>query len=451
MRHATWSLAASALLVAGAAHAQTAVPASAENPSAAWSQPASGPGIDVSQTLNPKPPTSNPTQTTPPLWSDPYVPRGFNAGSVTLYPSITAGAFYDDNVFALPTNRRADWAFFARPEIALRSNNWSNVELTASAFLEARQYRTYDSEDQVNGGAAIGATVQLGRDAQIVGRAQYLHGHESRGVSDTITNQFDRPVAFDQFEAAAALNNRWGRVWTSVGASGLVVRYDDPTIAGFTVPQTYRNGEIARVPVRLGYVVAPLTSVFVEGSYNRRDFEVDMFDSDGYRAVAGLLFEPGPGARVRGELFAGYMRQTYEGASLQTVSTWTAGGSLAWIAAPGLTATLEGRRDAREASLSGGVLPGDGVSVVESVIALRADYRILPNVVVGAGISYTDDEFLGAGRTDQAWSPLASVKYFVNPMLTVGFDYRRVNFDSSTFFVPSYFRDVYMLTANAKF
>ena len=90
----------------------------------------------------------------------------------------------------------------------------------------------------------------------------------------------------------------------SVGAAAAFIRFDDGEIAGTLVSQDYRTGTIARVPIRFGYVVAPLTSVFVEFAPNRRDFRVGDFDSRGYHVVGGMLFEPGPGSRVKGEFFA---------------------------------------------------------------------------------------------------------------------------------------------------
>jgi hypothetical protein len=439
-------------LGSGTALAQSAAP------DAPVSGPAGQPGVDIATTLYPRTPASNVTQTAPTLAARPAAPDGtqgvgFNTGNITLYPAVNAGSFYDDNVFASSNNRRGDWAHFVRPEIGWTSNNWAAGQAAANAFVEKRWYSRFNSEDQLNAGASASGSVQPDANTQIVGRFQYLHAHEDRGSSDNILTTFDRPIAYDQVEAAGALNKRFNRVWTSLGAAGAFIRFDDPTIAGFTVSQSYREGVIGRVPLRLGYVVAPLTSVFVEVAGNRRDFQVDAFDSNGYRVVGGMLFEPGPGSRIKGEAFAGYMSQIYQGGGFQNVSTWTYGASLAFLVAQDVTAVFEGRREAREASLSGGVfagIPGDGVSIVETAAAVRADIRVRPNFVVGAGVSYLADEFLGAGRTDRSWSPLVSAKYLVNPHLTLGFDYRNLAFDSSGFGVPTYYRNVYLLSANIK-
>ena len=191
-------------------------------------------------------------------------------------------------------------------------------------------------------------------------------------------------------------------------------------------------------------MVAPLTSVFVEVAGNRRNFQVDIFDSRGYRVVGGVLFEQGPGARVKGEAFAGYMYQNYEGVTFNTISTFTYGGALAWLIAPRWTAVVQGKRDALESGLNG------GVSLIESLVAGRVDYQVMPNLFVGGGASYLVDEFQGAGRTDRALSPLVSVKYLVNPFVTLGFDYRNVSFDSSGIGVSTYYRNVYLFSLNAR-
>jgi len=438
---------------ASTARAQSAVaPTAAATPTQIYSY-----SSPYSRALSPtvaEQPASQPAAVLVPGQSvGPYQPLGFPTERVIWYPSVTGATFFDDNVFARHNNRQGDWAGVVRPELAWRSTNLPNVEVVGSSFIEQRWYNRFTSEDQLNGGAAMGTTVRAGENTQLITRMSYLHGHEDRGTSDSINTAFLRPLAYDQADVAGAINQRYGRFWTSVGAAGAFIHFGNGTLAGVQIPQTYRDGTIAYVPFRLGYVVAPLTSVFVEASFNRRDFHVDPFDSRGYRVVGGALFEPGPGSRIKGEIFGGYMNQNYTGFGFQTVSTFTYGSSLAFLLRPDLTAVLEGRRDAREASLSGGVFVGalgDGVSVIESVVAGRMDWAVQPNLVLGAGVAYIEDQYLGAGRTDRAVSPLASVKYFANRYLTLGFDYRYLNFDSSGLGVLGYYRNVYLFSAHVR-
>lgn len=371
------------------------------------------------------------------------VTPGIRAGAWTVLPSVTAAAFYDDNVFASSANRRGSWGGIVRPELGLTTAG-SNYTFETRGFVERKWYSSFSSEDQTN--AAIGAagTVMVDPNTQLVGKVRYTRAHEDRGGGESLINAFDGPLGYNTWEASGAINKRFGRVWTSVGLAGSWFNYDTPTVGGVAVSQSYRDGNVGVLSGRLGYVVAPLTSVFVEVAGNRRNFEVDMFDSRGYRVVGGVLLEPGQGARVRGEAFAGYMHQNYEGVTFNTISTFTYGGSLAWLIAPRWTAVAEGRRNALESNLNG------GVSLIESLVAGRIDYAVTPNFIVGAGASYLVDEFQGAGRTDHALSPLVSVKYLVNPYLTLGFDYRNVSFDSHGTGVPSYYRNVYLFSLNAR-
>jgi hypothetical protein len=418
----------------------------------AYAQQAPGERIPAPQPLEGLNPTTQaPPQKQLPLnpWTPGGQPTGVQAGPVTFFPSVTAGAFYDDNVFATTTSRMGSWAGFVRPELAWRGQG-DNSAYEGSAFLEGRSYARFSSEDQVNGGIRGSGTVMPDNDTQLIGRFRYLHAHEDRGGGESLLTNFDKPVGYDLFEAGGAFNKRFNRFWTSLGVAGSVQHYETPTVTGIPVDQSYRDGNVGVVSARFGYVVAPLTSVFAEVAGNRRDFQVDTFDSSGYRIVGGVLLEPGQGARVKGEAYIGYMNQDYNGPTFQTVSTITYGGSLAFLLAPRWTAVVEGRRQALESALNPFGAPNGGSSVVESLIGARLDYAVLPNLVIGAGATYLVDEFKGAGRTDYTLSPLVSVKYFVNPFVTVGFDYRYANFDSSGFAVGDYYRNVYLFSINAR-
>ena len=106
----------------------------------------------------------------------------------------------------------------------------------------------------------------------------------------------------------------------------------------------YADGAIGSANARVGYVVMPLTSVFVEVAGNARDWGVSYFDSNGLRVDAGMLFEQGPGARLKGEFWGGFMNQQYNGITMQNISSWTYGLSIAAIITDNLTAVVQGSR-----------------------------------------------------------------------------------------------------------
>jgi Putative beta-barrel porin 2 len=458
------------------------------------------PGLYVARQLPnlapvaPAQPVSN--QATPTGWPSwyPQVP-GIPVAGGTLVTGITVGTFYDDNVFATNTNRMQDWAFFQRPEFTWVKQG-QNYTFAADGSIEGREYARFSSENQINGSLGAGFTVMPDNNTQIVGSARYIHSNLSRGASETVVTTaagsqllstlFAHPVAYDEGLESIALNKRYGNWWSSLGAAGLEITYQNPTIGsvfgvtpltGTSVDLSYADGAIGAVNARVGYVVMPLTSVFVEVAANTRDWGVSYFDSNGYRLVAGMLFEQGPGGRLKGEFWGGFMNQLYSGTTMSTISSWTYGVSLAVIVIDNVTAVVEGRREAKEAALGLALLPSGAlgasaatcnidaavcVSTIESTIGGRVDYRIAQNVVVGGGVTYLEDDYQGVlafGRVDRTLSPLASVKYFASPNITLGFDYRNIAFHSGGGLAPPaftsvaalpYARNIYLFSLTAR-
>jgi hypothetical protein len=449
-------------------------------------------------------PNAQPTTQAQPAGTPTALPAWYTQGSGIplaggrFYADGTAGTFYDDNIFATNINRQHDFAFFQRPEAAWVKQG-QNYTVSADGFVEGREYATFSSEDQINGGVGSNFTVMPDNDTQIVGGVRYLHEHLDRGSSETVVTTpgmpssllstlFTHPVAYDEGLESVAFNKRYGNWWSSIGAAGLEINYQNATIAttgplgpspfgGDTVNFNYADGAIGAASARVGYVVMPLTSVFGEAAVNTRDWGVGYFDSNGFRLVMGMLFEQGPGARVRGEFWAGYMNQQYNGITMQRISTWTGGLNMIGVITTDLSAVVEGRREAKEAALGLAALtptelgasdPTCAASVavcvsnIESEVGGRLDYRILPRVVISGGVSYLEDDYQGPtafGRIDRTLGPIAGLKYYATPDITAGFDFRNVTFESTGGTAPPgfttvaalpFFKDVFMLWVNAK-
>lgn len=410
--------------------------------------------------------------------NEPYTGHSFLGGTLALGTSL--GVYYDDNVFAGNVTRRSDTVSVARPEFAWQTNG-QGYAVGVNGFLEAKAFDRYYSEDQINGSVGGAFKVAPTTDSQVLGSVRYIRGHLDRGTSETIaangvllSTLFEAPISYDQGTASLIYNKRFDSWWTSLGVNGTLIKFDNPSIGGIaTVDLSYADGNVEAVNARVGHVVAPQTSVFGEVVANKRNFQVDAFGSQGYRAVGGVLLEPGPGSRVRGEAWAGYMNQDYNGPSFKTVSTFTYGGAVALAMTDQLTLSVEGRRDAKEAALSLGVQNPTTVGVTDTICALataacvsaiqstiggRFDYRIMPNLVVGGGAIYIVDKYLGAAagnRVDHTLSPVASLRYAATSRVTFGLDYRRLDFDPSNgasgIAASGYVRNVYLLSMAGRF
>lgn len=95
----------------------------------------------------------------------PYAPvsPGITAGQFRIYPSVTAAAFYDDNVFATSSNRQGSWGGIVRPELGVTTAG-QNYAVEARGFLEKRWYSRFSGEDQLNGAAGVAGVAMLDPD-----------------------------------------------------------------------------------------------------------------------------------------------------------------------------------------------------------------------------------------------------------------------------------------------
>ena len=87
-------------------------------------------------------------------------------------PAITAGAFFDDNVFASNSGRRSDWAYFLRPELGWRWRGPQHL-FEGLAHLEVDDVAPGGLE---RAGAGGGLECGLGPDALHAARKLHRRG-----------------------------------------------------------------------------------------------------------------------------------------------------------------------------------------------------------------------------------------------------------------------------------
>jgi hypothetical protein len=364
-------------------------------------------------------------------------------GQYAVHAGMTNALLFDDNIYARSNSKIGDRIVIVRPEIGVDYRSEKYLASFGAGF-ENRNYQTNYREDNLNWNANYASTFAPRGDIQIQTRLGAAQSHEQRGTADSQFFAFDNPVSYHQYDAAAAFNKRFDGWWSSLGGARTWINYQTPTILGTPIDQSYRTGAISVGTLRVGKVVAPLTSAFIEVSGNRRDFDLDSFDSQGFRVVGGLLFEPGSGARIKGEAFAGYLQQDYTGPTFVNFSTFTYGGALAFRIDPRTIAVVDGRREAKESALAG------GVSVLESAANARIDYQLTEKFTIGAGIGYLNQYYAGVDRSDSTYGPLLSAKYFLTPNVTFGIDYRYIGFASDTVGVSNYARNTVLLSVSGR-
>lgn len=251
-----------------------------------------------------------------------YDASGLPAGGFLLYPTLAASFSSDDNIYRTAHGQVSDVFGTISPRLDLRSQ-WTRDALQLYGQYDDYLYADHDTESRANWILGTAGELEVYSGARLDANASYFSTHELRSSPDIFTNALS-PTPYTLFHADATLVNQPGPLGLSAGVS--YDRYEyDPTalVGGGQVDNADRNSKIANVFGKASYDLAPGQSVFVQASYNMRDFDLQ-FDkagydhtSDGYRFDSGLQALLSP--LIKGTVFVGYLQQNFK-APLVSVS-----------------------------------------------------------------------------------------------------------------------------------
>jgi hypothetical protein len=351
-----------------------------------------------------------------------YDPLGIRAGGFLIYPSVSVGATYDDNVFATNNNEQDDFIFTVSPRIAARSNfPRHSLELTVGSDIG--RYVDQTNENFEDYGADLGGVLDITRNNRLVGGAFYEHGHTSRDDPEDPGVEVDpdepdvqvseEPLEFNDYGGNLGFEQDFNRFNFSVLGDVERRDYDDDTEAG-------RDRLLYGGTLRTGYFISPRINAFLQGGYRREERDTSegsdppiKRDNNVYDArigteidITGLLF---------GEVSVGWSVQDFDESDLDTENGFVYGTGLTWNPTQLTSLTLDG---------SGGFEPSDvGTSKLTNRIALRVDHELLRNVLIGGEVGFRREDFQDTGRVDNRFDVGPDITYLLNRYLSVGAGY----------------------------
>jgi hypothetical protein len=348
---------------------------------------------------------------------DAYTAQGVRVGSFVLRPSLTVSETYDSNVFASNTGEVSDFVTEVNPNIVFESD-WANHSLRLEADLEQSLHASEDSEDSTDWSVGLSGRVDVLNDTQL--RAGVLYGSltEDRGEPEDIGAAAE-PTDYSLFEVSAGVTQRFNRLLFDVGAEYSELDFDDtPLIGGGLDENDDRDRSVLEIAVEVGYELVADTIVFLRGTYNERDYDLDTpavavnRDSDGYEIVAGASFELG--SLATGSVFAGYQEQSFDDPSFSPVSGVAYGASVDWYVTP-LTTLRFSADTAIEDTTSG------GASAFESqTVGVGVDHEFLRNLVASLDVEYTEEDFASSARKDEIYDIEVGIDYLIDQVFSVG-------------------------------
>ncbi len=351
-----------------------------------------------------------------------YDAQGLPLGGLRLYPTLALAGTLDDNIYRAddPT---ADSLWTISPRLDLRSD-WLKHAFQLYSQLDHYAYDSHDTETRTDW--IVGGLGRLDLAPGSYGRIEssYFDTHESRTSPDLALTALS-PTRYTLGHAAGTLTGQFS-AFTLTGILSYD-RYDFDTtklIGGGFIDNGDRDRNVLQATGRISYALAPEQAVFVQLTYDNRDFD-RLLDrngfnrnSDGTRVDAGVSMMVTP--LIRTTAYVGWLQQNYA-APLKNADGIDFNAQIDWFATELLTAHLTASRIIDDTTIAG------ASSVAVSRVSASADYELLRPLILQPYVRYTDENFEGITRDDKITEAGLEARYMMNNYLAAyaGFDFQQ--------------------------
>jgi hypothetical protein len=355
-----------------------------------------------------------------------YEPVGIRAGSWMFNPSLTAGSFYDSNVFSSNTAKRSDIAAVVEP--TLRAHTlWERHGMDLKLNAQSTVYNQNSSLDQTNAGLKGNGWLDIAHDMVLLTNFQVAHLHEGVGTLSAPSNAIS-PTPYDLLSGDVTLRKEFNRLTASIGLR--TDSYDFGSTRaqdGSVINQDARDGQLYSLHSRIDYAISSTLGWFggVEG--NQRDIRGTpghSLDSQGYRALSGVTV--GLSNLVTGEFGAGYVQQRFDDPTIGTIEGPSYRARLTWRPTRLLDVHVNAEQLVTQTSDT------SSTGVLANAVQVGLDYELRRNVIVSLAAGYENDRFFGQIRKDNVITSDTRVKYLMNRFSAVSAYYRYTKRDSDT-------------------
>jgi hypothetical protein len=368
-----------------------------------------------------------------------YEPVGIRSGSWMFNPSVTAGTFYDSNVFSSNTTQRSDIAAVIEPTLRARSL-WGRHGLDIKLDTQSTVYNQFSSLNQTNASLKGNGWIDITKDTMLLGSFQIAHLNEGVGTLSSPGNAIS-PTPYNLMSGDLTLRKEFNRLTTSIGFRTDSYDYGSTRAQdGTVINQDARDGQIYSLHSRIDYAISSTLGWFggVEG--NQRDIRGTpghTLDSQGYRALSG--FTIGLSNLVTGEFGAGYVQQRFDDPSIGMIEGPSYRARLTWRPTRLLDVHFNAEQLVTQTSDT------SATGVLANAMQLGLDYELRRNIIVSLAGGYENDKFFGQLRKDNVLTSDTRVKYLVNRFAAVSAYYRYTKRDSD---VPVFSFDKHLVGMN---
>jgi hypothetical protein len=372
-------------------------------------------------------------------------------GDWLLYPSAFAGAMYDTNVNQ--TNSGVASAGLRVAPSLLAQQDSGIFKTTLYGNADSRFYLRNVPGDGTVVSARAGGTETYTPVPDLIfnGQADYTRQQDLFATLGTEQNiaplnptgiglaPTANPTTYNQFTGAASVQKNFARSFLSVGGSVVNLTYDNSSSTVAASP----NGTVYTGVARGGFWITPALYGYAEGALDSRNEATNSLSSNGYRVIGGLGTDQI--GLMKGEIYAGYQAESYNGPGIGTVSAPVYGVRGHYFPLPQLTLNLS-----VDESLGASLITAAGGATKVDTYLVTADYAIDQQWGANGRGGYIHTDYVGTGQNDDAWTLGGTVSYALSRNLGLTLDYQHLQ-SSSNVVGQSFTRDIVTLGATYKY
>jgi len=341
-------------------------------------------------------------------------PDFFQVGDVFLIPSLSVETIYNDNLFLQDSDREQSMVNVVSPSIRLAYEGDYSLT-TFDVNLEKAYYRHSATDNYLDSTIKIGTELFPSERVQFGASISRYEGHDNRGVGlQDGLSAFDFRTPHEYRLLTALADFEYGTRVEGAARLEADVSFQERKYENHRAVTSTLDRDEGRLTVGLAYMLAPATSILIEGSYGDIDYDSTSADSKEYKTMVGLEWEAT--YQTTGFMKIGMSEKDFSDPtrSDSREPAWEVG--VDWAPLSYSTVTLRTAKGFGE-----GEGTGNFVNTEEASVEWNHDW--FDHIGSHVKIKHAADAYGGSAREDKINSLLIGADYQYNPWLLISAAY----------------------------
>ncbi|MEH6504162.1 MAG: outer membrane beta-barrel protein [Cycloclasticus sp.] len=218
-------------------------------------------------------------------------PDFFQLGDFFLIPGISVSEVYNDNVFLQDRDKKSSLITTVSPRARLAYEGDFSLS-TLDVGIEKGFYRATSSDNYLDSRVKLGTEIFPSERVKFGASLARIDGHDDRGfgLQDGLAVfDFNSPHEFHQVIGLADFE--YGTRVEGAARLEIDISLEDKEYDNHRSVTNFLDRKTSRITTGLAYMLAPATSILIEGSYGDFNYDTATADSKEYRAMVGLEWE----------------------------------------------------------------------------------------------------------------------------------------------------------------